>query len=793
MRKRVGIYGVTDEALGLIPLLTANPGIEIVCSFDDDPDALAARLEHVDPDVAALVERTFTARAEEFVSDPTLSAVIGADPDSDFHDRFPEVAARGVQVVTVLAARMLWGYAAAGLSAPRSTEAMAGPPSEPLRTPDAANPPRPLPPSRDERNDAILGSLHQVVELTDPGLSSDELFGRMLEIALRANEADGGSLMLVDPDMGDLRVRAAAGIEPELWPSIRLRLRDGIAGKVAEERRPLLLCGPADPKRYRIARERHEVESALCVPLIHQNEVLGVLSLHTISRPDAFTERDLEFAQELAQLDARIIARAQEHERLGRQARRFEAAQQVHGIMMGRGALPERLAKLCQRVAERVAGGIVNVYELDEGGESLRLTASSLQAANAELRVPLGRGIDGAAAARREPVFLWQQNAGFYAALPLVAGGALAGLITIQSASAALRDRGLEQTLGEIASVTGRELGRARHESRRTRRAHQAAACDEAGIRMISTTDPAELLRLGTSEASRVLDAAHAVLRLRDDESRRFTIRSYSGSATGHVREQLFRLDKHASLEVLERARTLRAPEPTGDPALASADFAARSLIAAPLYRDGRIIGTLAVYDALADERVQPGTFDEADVQLFSRFRGHMERALANALLYSRERQERNFDEARGLLNASRFAQRLGEEIARASVRRGELALATARIENLLEIEQRSDPVKARKIVERVVVALRTRSRSFDVLGRMAGNEFMVIIPDAGPEASDCVFELVRAVAEDVSKDEPLNESVRIALAFGYASYPEDGSAADELIERARELRIRMV
>jgi len=52
---------------------------------------------------------------------------------------------------------------------------------------------------------------------------------------------------------------------------------------------------------------------------------------------------------------------------------------------------------------------------------------------------------------------------------------------------------------------------------------------------------------------------------------------------------------------------------------------------------------------------------------------------------------------------------------------------------------------------------------------------------------------LARAVAEDVSKDERLNDPVRISLAFGHATYPDDASTADELIDKARKPRIRMV
>ena len=41
------------------------------------------------------------------------------------------------------------------------------------------------------------------------------------------------------------------------------------------------------------------MESALCVPLIHEGRVLGVLNLHHATRTDAFDDDDLEFAERL--------------------------------------------------------------------------------------------------------------------------------------------------------------------------------------------------------------------------------------------------------------------------------------------------------------------------------------------------------------------------------------------------------------------------------------------------------------------------------------------------------------
>jgi GGDEF domain-containing protein len=67
------------------------------------------------------------------------------------------------------------------------------------------------------------------------------------------------------------------------------------------------------------------------------------------------------------------------------------------------------------------------------------------------------------------------------------------------------------------------------------------------------------------------------------------------------------------------------------------------------------------------------------------------------------------------------------------------------------------------------------------------------VLPDPGSAPRDRILDLARAVADEIAKDDALNEPVRIALAFGYALYPEDGSDRETLLNRAREPRIRLV
>jgi len=762
MRRRIGIYGASDEALQLIPPLLANADLELGCVYDPDPAALRQRMAGLDREVAEALENAVGSDVDTLVQDPRLYAVIDSGELEPFTDRFPEAVERGVQVVTPLVARLLWCYT----------------------TPAA------------ERKAELLQALHEVVESYNLTVEADELFRRMLEIAIGVVDADGGSVMLLDSERRELRVRVAVGVEPELWPKIRVPIGEGIAGRVVEEARPLRLRGKADRRAFRIVRDRLDVESALCVPLIHDGRVLGVLNLHHQTRPDAFSEADLEFTEQLGRLDAQIIARAQEHEVMRSQASRYAAVQEVRELLGAKTPLRERLAQLCAYVVSRSGLGIANLYLHDSDQQDLYLAGSSLEGSSfgEELRIALGQGLDGAAAAKREPVFLRRPAGALaYAALPLVAGDTLVGVLSIQTGDQAPRGRAAEETLLEIAAVAAEEIAALEREARLQTRATKMGAINEAGIRMISETDPAEVLRQGASSAAMVLEADHAVLRARDAQTGRFAIRSYFGSADGRLQERLFRLDKRASVAAIKRRAAVLMRDLSADPGLAEFGEDLRSFIASPLKHDGNIIGTLALYDKMSPDRLSAGCFTDEDRELFAKFVSHLERALCNAWFHDKARRFRNFDDDTGLPNATYLGKRIDEELVRSGGRPGSLALATCRIENLDEIERARDRAFAKRVLCGVTDALRTHLRDFDVAGRNDEAEFVILLPEPGFSPSERVFALARSVAEDVSKNEALNEPCRVALAFGYAVHPEEGTDRDALIERARDARIRMV
>lgn len=761
-RRRIGIHGATDESLQLIPLLLANPEVEIAGVFDPDPDALRSRLASLAPEIAEALRGKVYASAQDLADDPELFAVIDASEQGDFAETYGQATERGVQIVTPLVARLLWCYGA----------------------------------TSDDRKVELLQALHEVVESYNLTVDTDELVRRMLEIAIGATGADGGSVMMLDPESRELRVRWAIGIEPELWPKICLKIGEGIAGRVVEEARSIHLRGKADQHRFKIVRERLDVESALCVPLIHEGQILGVLNLHHKLRADAFTEDDLKFTEQLARLDAQIIARAQEHEALRSQANRYAAARELRQILAGKAPLRERLTDLCRHVVGHAGAGIANLYLLDLDEGDLYLASSSLDNAGLgeEIRIAIGQGVDGRVALTRKAIFLrGPEDELAMAALPLLAGEELVGVLSVQSGQGAPSGRAAEETLLELAAVAAEEIASLEREARRQARATKIGAINEAGIRMISVTDPAEVVRLATSSGAMVLEADHAVLRLQDEQTGRYSIRSYFGSADGRLQETLFRLDKQLSVDAIKRRTPALIRDLREERHLSEYSRDVRSTMAAPLKRDGAVIGTLALYDKIQTDRFTAGSFTDQDLTLFQKFVTHLERALTNAQFHAHARQFRNFDEDTGLLNETYLHKRIQEELARAGGRPGAVAIAVCRIENIDEIKRARDAAFARKVVQRTADALRAHLRDFDVAGRTGAAEFTILLPEPGFSTSERVFALARSVADDVSKDDAMNQPVRIGLAFGYAAHPEEGTDRESLLARASEARIRMI
>jgi len=136
-----------------------------------------------------------------------------------------------------------------------------------------------------------LSALVSTARTINGALELEDVLKALLDEAMGFFQGEAGSIMLLDGS-GFLETAATRGNESAA--QARIRIGDSIAGHVALTREPLLLSGKPSPRRFRHLVERSEpVSSAMCVPLIHRNELLGVLNVNALSGRE-FGDHDLQ-------------------------------------------------------------------------------------------------------------------------------------------------------------------------------------------------------------------------------------------------------------------------------------------------------------------------------------------------------------------------------------------------------------------------------------------------------------------------------------------------------------------
>jgi GAF domain-containing protein len=141
-------------------------------------------------------------------------------------------------------------------------------------------------------------------------LELSTLVETMLRSATELLEAGGGSVMVLEGD--ELVTAAARGREEAA--GARVHLGEGVAGRVALRREPVLIDGYADPEGFPGVPDREPyVESAMCVPLVFEDRLEGVLNVNA-PLGLAFTQHDLRALAVFGEQAAMAIANARRYE-----------------------------------------------------------------------------------------------------------------------------------------------------------------------------------------------------------------------------------------------------------------------------------------------------------------------------------------------------------------------------------------------------------------------------------------------------------------------------------------------
>jgi GAF domain-containing protein len=149
-------------------------------------------------------------------------------------------------------------------------------------------------------------SIHRSLSRIEEVLERESLLRWLLSLATRAVGATSGSLMLYEEKTEELYVAYAYGLSESTLHGTRLRLGEGIAGRVARDLRAELLRGGP---RERVGQDRPDISSAVSAPLVWNERLLGVLNVNVSGGERDLDERDLVVIERLAARLAYILGR----------------------------------------------------------------------------------------------------------------------------------------------------------------------------------------------------------------------------------------------------------------------------------------------------------------------------------------------------------------------------------------------------------------------------------------------------------------------------------------------------
>jgi diguanylate cyclase (GGDEF)-like protein/putative nucleotidyltransferase with HDIG domain len=202
-----------------------------------------------------------------------------------------------------------------------------------------------------------------------------------------------------------------------------------------------------------------------------------------------------------------------------------------------------------------------------------------------------------------------------------------------------------------------------------------------------------------------------------------------------------------------------------------------RAALAVPLNGVNGLLGVLALYRADRD------AFSKENLRILLAISPKVALAIENALTHRLLETSITTDYLTNLPNARSLFMTLDHEVARAQRLAATLAVVVCDLDGFKMVNDRFGHLVGNKVLRLIANGLREHCAPNDYVARMGGDEFVLLISGDNPEELECKIEGMRSVVRRAGEVTP--EPSLLAMSVGVATYPEDGTDAEELLAEA--------
>ena len=201
-----------------------------------------------------------------------------------------------------------------------------------------------------------------------------------------------------------------------------------------------------------------------------------------------------------------------------------------------------------------------------------------------------------------------------------------------------------------------------------------------------------------------------------------------------------------------------------------------RSAIAVPLLCREQVVGVLTLYQLQAD------AFNQDHRRILLNISAKVGVVIENALRFEHVQDAARTDELTGLLNSRSLFEYLAEEVTLCSHRKTPMGVIVMDLDGFKKANDEHGHLAGNRVLQSVSAGLRKSCRSTDVVARMGGDEFVLVLSDPG----DYLPALLERISE-VGLRAGAEIGCKISISAGCALYPDDATDAESLLEKADE------
>jgi two-component system cell cycle response regulator len=403
---------------------------------------------------------------------------------------------------------------------------------------------------------------------------------------------------------------------------------------------------------------------------------------------------------------------------------------------------------------------------------------------NDKQRWPIGQGITGAAALKKQPVYAPDvlkdsrylcsaKSTRSELSIPLMVRDEVVGVLDCQSDRTDHFDNETIDLLTLFSNQASIALQNARLYSLEQQRARQLQAINAIAQQTTAVLDLEELLRRVCELIQDAFRVSHVSLFLREDQD--LVLRAHHGTLTPRMPQGgRFPVSNEPWASILAGNRTAMENHLSATSARFFAESQSRMRI--PLVSFGQTLGVLAL------DSSQPGAFHDGDLQSLESVADICATAIQNAHYVERVKQLAYLDGLTGIFNRRFFELRILEEIERARRYGTGMAVIMTDIDQFKRLNDEFGHVLGDEVLRQVSSLFHQQVRKIDVVCRYGGEEFAILLTQTGPEQAFNIAEkLRRMVATWQFPGVPRT----VTVSAGAAAFPEHGTTRDELVKAA--------